>query len=45
MDKPAFDDDASNNATASGTMIPIADERWFSDMSSLISDQRKVVVV
>jgi kexin len=36
-DKPAFDD-----ATASGTMIPTADEGWFSDMSSLVSHQKWV---
>jgi len=46
-DKPAFDntDDAtkpSTNATASGTMIPTADEGWFSDMSALVSNQRWV---
>jgi kexin len=44
-DKPAFDDDAtrpSKNATASGTMIPTADEGWFSDMSSLVSNQKWV---
>jgi kexin len=48
-DKPAFDDgrpdDAtrpSSNATASGTMIPTADEGWFSDMSSLVSNQKWV---
>jgi kexin len=49
-DKPAFDDgrptdDAtrpSTNATASGTMIPTADEGWFSDMSSLVSNQKWV---
>ena len=49
-DKPAFDDshpndDASRpstNATASGTMIPTADEGWFSDMSSLVSNQKWV---
>ena len=38
-DKPAFDDDP---ATASGTMIPTADEGWFSDMSSLVSNQKWV---
>jgi len=44
-DKPAFDDGAtrpSTNATASGTMIPTADEGWFSDMSSLVSNQKWV---
>jgi kexin len=49
-DKPAFDDsnptdDAtrpSTSATASGTMIPTADEGWFSDMSSLVSNQKWV---
>ncbi|KAH9958323.1 peptidase S8/S53 domain-containing protein [Russula dissimulans] len=46
-DKPAFDssEDAtkpSTNATASGTMIPTADEGWFSDMSALVSNQKWV---
>jgi kexin len=40
-DKPAFDDDATR-PTASGTMIPTADEGWFSDMSSLVSNQKWV---
>jgi kexin len=43
-DKPAFDDGTrpSTSATASGTMIPTADEGWFSDMSSLVSNQKWV---
>jgi kexin len=38
-DKPAFDDSPSS---ASGTMVPTADEGWFSDMSSLVSNQKWV---
>jgi kexin len=49
-DRPAFDDgrpvdDAtkpSTSATASGTMVPTADEGWFSDMSTLVSHQKWV---
>jgi len=46
-DKPAFgnpDDPTkpSTNTTASGTMIPTADEGWFSDMSALVSNQKWV---
>jgi len=49
-DKPAFDDghpadDAAKPSTtvaASGTMIPTADEGWFSDMSALVSNQKWV---
>ena len=48
--KPAFDNghptgDATEpppTATASGTMSPTADEGWFSDMSSLVSNQKWV---
>jgi kexin len=38
-DKPAFDD---GRPAASGTMVPTADEGWFSDMSALVSNQRWV---
>ncbi|KAI9511112.1 peptidase S8/S53 domain-containing protein [Russula earlei] len=49
-DKPAFHDDHPANdatkpsitATASATMIPTADEGWFSDMSTLVSNQKWV---
>ena len=50
-DKPAFDNgDASDDtaepsspsAVPSGTMVPTADEGWFSDMSTLVSNQRWV---
>jgi kexin len=36
-DKPAFDD-----SHPSGTMVPTADEGWFSDMSALVSNQKWV---
>jgi kexin len=49
-DKPAFDDGRpsgdsakpSPGTTASGTMVPTADEGWFSDMSTLVSNQKWV---
>ncbi|KAF8261078.1 peptidase S8/S53 domain-containing protein [Lactarius quietus] len=47
-DKPAFDngdsseDTAEPSAVPSGTMVPTADEGWFADMSSLVSNQKWV---
>ncbi|KAI9446169.1 peptidase S8/S53 domain-containing protein [Lactarius indigo] len=51
-DKPAFEtgdptedtaEPTSSSSTApSGTMVPTADEGWFSDMSTLVSNQRWV---
>ena len=46
-DKPAFDntdpaDPASSSAVPSGTMVPTADEGWFTDMSKLVSNQKWV---
>ncbi|KAH9980967.1 peptidase S8/S53 domain-containing protein [Lactifluus volemus] len=45
--KPAFDDGSDSTkpfptATASGSMVPTADEGWFSDMSTLVSNQKWV---
>jgi kexin len=48
--KPAFDDGRPNSdsakpfptATASGSMVPTPDEGWFSDMSTLVSNQKWV---
>jgi kexin len=47
-DKPAFDngdssaEPSSSSTVPSGTMVPTADEGWFSDMSTLVSNQRWV---
>ncbi|KAH8986918.1 peptidase S8/S53 domain-containing protein [Lactarius deliciosus] len=48
-DKPAFENgdpaaepSSSSSATPSGSMVPTADEGWFSDMSTLVANQRWV---
>ncbi|KAH8980370.1 peptidase S8/S53 domain-containing protein [Lactarius hatsudake] len=47
-DKPAFENGdtaeptSSPSATPSGSMVPTADEGWFSDMSTLVANQRWV---
>lgn len=42
-DKPAFDNgDTADPSSSSGTMVPTADEGWFADMSSLVSNQKWV---
>ena len=47
-DKPAFDngdssaEPSSSSTVPSGTMVPTADEGWFSDMSTLVANQRWV---